>query len=39
MEVMYNMAFALYFMEKCIWRLEQDRKVLFLYAKFKNRGT
>lgn len=22
-----------------IWKSEQDRKVLFLYAKLKNRGT
>nr|DAO30777.1 MAG TPA: hypothetical protein [Caudoviricetes sp.] len=26
-------------LEGIIWRSERDRKVLFLYAKLKNRGT
>lgn len=30
---------ALIFNEVTIWKYVQDREVLFLYRKFKNRGT
>lgn len=34
-----NTSLFLYPIEVIIWKSERDRKVLFLYAKLKNRGT
>jgi len=34
-----NASLFLYPIEVIIWKSERDRKVLFLYAKLKNRGT